>query len=126
MQPTPDKLRFLETVPGALALYAPLEDWLLTARPNAVIKVQKTQISFYDRHLFACASFMRLRPKAMLPDPYLVVSFGLSYPLEDPRVLAVQPYPNRWTHHVLLSAPEQVDEQLLGWLQEAAEFAVLK
>lgn len=126
MQPTPDKLRFLESVPGALALYAPLEDWLLANRPDAVIQVQKTQISFYDRHLFACVSFMRLRPRAALPQPYLVVSFGLDHPLDDPRVTAVQPYPGRWTHHVLLGAAQQVDGQLLDWLRQAADFAVQK
>ena len=47
--------------------------------------------------------------------------------MEDPRIaVAVEPYPNRWTHHVLVSRPEEVDEKLLSWLQEAYTFSECK
>ena len=36
---------------------------------------------------------------------------------------AAEPYPNRWTHHVMIGAGEELDEELLGWIGEAAGFA---
>ena len=62
-----------------------------------------------------------------MPSPYLTVTFGLSYPLEHPRIAAkTEPYPNRWTHHVVVGSLEEIDQQLLEWLVEAAEFAAAK
>lgn len=37
--------------------------------------------------------------------------------------MAVEPYPNRWTHHVLISAPEEIDDELMGWIKEASIFS---
>ncbi|MEG0756553.1 MAG: DUF5655 domain-containing protein [Oscillospiraceae bacterium] len=54
----------------------------------------------------------------------IVVSFGLSYRLDSPRIaVATEPYPNRWTHHVPVTDAAQLDEELLGWLREAYDFA---
>ena len=91
------------------------------------IKAQKSQISFYKRHLFGCVSFLRVKKKKELPDPYLVVTFGLEHPVESPRIaVATEPYPNRWTHHLILSRPEEVDDELMAWLKEAADFSAQK
>ena len=91
--------------------------------PEASVKVQKSQISFYDRHLFAAAS-IPLRRKKNWPNTCLLVTFGLSHRVEDPRIsVAVEPYPNRWTHHVLISESDQIDAQLMAWLEEARTFA---
>ena len=55
------------------------------------------------------------------------MSFGEVRPfrrVEDPRIaVAVEPYPNRWTHHVLISESGQIDAQLMAWLEEARTFA---
>lgn len=37
--------------------------------------------------------------------------------------IATEPYPNRWTHHILISDTEEIDEELLGWIKEAADFS---
>ena len=56
-----------------------------------------------------------------------MVTIGLPHQLRSPRVaVAVEPYPGRWTHHVLISQEEQIDEELMGWLREAYEFAESK
>ena len=90
-------------------------------------KVGKSQISFYLGHQFGCASLLAVRKKREMPSPYLTVTFGLSYPLEHSRIAArTEPYPNRWTHHVIVGSLEEIDQQLLGWLMEAAEFAASK
>lgn len=91
------------------------------------IRVQKTQISFFDGRMFACASFLRVRRARELPERYLVVTFGLDHKEHSPRILAaVEPYPGRWTHHVAISRTDEVDDELMGWLAEAAAFARLK
>lgn len=100
----------------------------LTARFGTVrMKVQKTQISFYNKHLFACVSFMRVRKKKDFPAPYLVLSLGLPQPVHSPRIdIITEPYPGRWTHHIVLSTPQEVDEALMQWVEEAYVFAALK
>ena len=61
------------------------------------------------------------------PDTYIVVTFGLKHCVESPRIDgAVEPYPNRWTHHVLISQIEEIDEELMGWVNEAACFSEKK
>ena len=40
------------------------------------------------------------------------MSFGLAYHKESPRIaVAVEPYPQRWTHHVIVTAPEDIDDE---------------
>lgn len=115
---------FFENHEAALPLYEKLEDAIRETIGDVRIKIQKSQISFYNRHMFACVSFARVRKKSDCPKDYIVVTFGLSYKKESPRIdVATEPYPNRWTHHVLVSTPEEIDEQLMGWITEAADFA---
>jgi hypothetical protein len=122
-----DVLFFFEKAPDALPLYQTLEQKLWEILPDMTLKVGKSQISFYLGHQFGCASLLAVRRKKDLPSPYLTVTFGLAYPVEHPRIAAkTQPYPNRWTHHVVIGQPKDVDEVLLAWLKEAAEFAATK
>ena len=96
------------------------------AFPDATVKVQKSQISFYARHLFAAASLPVCRKKGW-PAHCLLVTFGLSHRVDHPRIaVAVEPYPNRWIHHVVVSEPEEIDGQLMDWLREAHDFALVK
>ena len=121
-----DVLASFDGRPWALPLYEALFSQMEELFPEAAVKVQKSQISFYGRHLFAAVS-LPLRRKKTWPEECLVVTFGLGSRVEDPRIaVAVEPYPNRWTHHVLLSRPEEVDGQLLDWLREAYVFSQCK
>lgn len=121
-----DVLAFFDGRPWALPLYEALFSQMEELFPEAAVKVQKSQISFYGRHLFAAVS-LPLRRKKTWPEECLVVTFGLGSRVEDPRIaVAVEPYPRRWTHHVLLSRPEEVDGQLLDWLREAYVFSQCK
>ncbi len=118
---------FFERHPQALPLYEAFVGKLGQLAQDVEIRVQKTQISFYRRHLFACVSFARVRRKQDCPEPFLVVTFGLGRKVESPRIdAAVEPYPGRWTHHVLISDPAQADEELMGWVMEAYRFAEQK
>lgn len=111
----------------ALPLYERFEELVRGEIGEVTIKVQKTQISFYNRHLFACVSFARVRKKKLCPDSYLVITFGLNRKLASPRIdIATEPYPNRWTHHILISEPAEMDEEFMGWIKEASDFAAGK
>ena len=122
-----DILYFFFTYPGALPLYELFEQRLLSEIENVNIKVQKTQISFSNKHNFAFVSFLPVRKAKECPKDYIVITFGLGYRAESPRIdVASEPYPNRWTHHVLISDPEEIDEELMGWVKEAAAFSASK
>ena len=118
-----DVLRFFEDAPRVLPLYEALEKQVLAAFDEVHIKVQKTQITFANRHGFAFVSL----PRRKVQQPTIVVSFGLSYRVDSPRIwVATEPYPNRWTHHMLVSDETQLDDELMGWIKEAAAFAAAK
>lgn len=122
-----DTLLFFDRRPAALSLYAALEERLLAGIPEAAVKVQKTQITFSNRRVFACASLLPVRRAKDRPETCLTVTFGLNRRVDSPRIdAASEPYPGRWTHHVLIASPEEIDSQLMDWLREAAAFSAGK
>ena len=122
-----DAAAFFEGHLQALALYAAFEAAVREARDDVRVRVQKTQITLSNRHVFACVSRMRVKPRATLPPEFIVVSQGLPYPLSSPRVAAqIEPYPGRWTNHVVLASPQEIDAELLCWTLEAYDFAQAK
>lgn len=123
---TSDEILFFESFPQMLPVYQKLRDQLKEQYPDLDIGVQRTQISLRNRHVFAVVSLPRRRVKGR-PEQYLLISFGLSYRKESGRIEeAVEPYPNRWTHHVVVERPEEIDEELLEWLDEAYSFSIIK
>lgn len=124
---TQDTLFFFNKHPDALPLYELFEQKLLSELGSTDIKVQKTQISFSNKHNFAFVSFLPVCKAKERPQTYIVITFGLGHRVESPRIdAATEPYPNRWTHHVLISEPEEIDEELMGWVKEAAAFSAAK
>ena len=125
MQNEMEVLRFFEGRPFALQIYETFEYQLLARLPDTKIDVQKSQIALRNPRVFGCVSLMRVRRP--MPPVYMVVTFGLGMRLASPRIdTAVEPYPNRWTHHAVLTRPEEVDDELMGWMREAYDFAWLK
>ena len=122
-----DTLRLFNAQPGALPLLSALEDAIFTRFPETKRRVGKTQISYYHRFVFACVSLARVKRKAELPRTWLTLSLGLPYPLESPRAaVKTEACPGRWTTHFVLGAPEELDEELLSWLEEAYAFSERK
>jgi hypothetical protein len=118
---------FFEGHKDALPLYLLFEERLYATFPSTNKRVQKTQITFVNRHVFACVSFARVKRKAELPSPYLVITLGLPYPLESERVaLKTEPYPGRWTTHLVVGTPEELDDELFCWVEQAYGFAESK
>lgn len=121
---TQDERFFFNSMPQALPLYEALSKRLLAAFPKVSVEVKKTQITFRVKYGFA---FVSLRPVKGCPKVFILVSFGLSYLLSSSRIYReVEPYPNRWTHHVVVSRVEDIDDELMGWLTQAQEFALVK
>ena len=115
-----DILFFFNGHMDALPLYERLEELILE-------KVPKTQISFPKKRGFAFVSFNPSRKAKERPDVWMTVTFGLSYRKDSLRIdVATEPYPNRWTHHVMVGSVEEINEELMGWIREAAEFSARK
>ena len=122
-----DTPMFFDQHPDAFPLYQVFEELLLVSFPAVHKRVQKTQITFSNRHVFACVSFARVKRKAELPEGYMVITLGLPAPLDSVRVaVKTEPYPGRWTHHIVVSKPEELDKELFSWLREAYDFADAK
>lgn len=117
-------LYFFDRKPEALLLYEAFEQKVLSEISGVEVKVQKTQIAFSNRHHFAFVSFLPVRKAKERPQIYIVVTFGLGYRVDSPRIdAAVEPYPGRFTHHVLISVTGEIDDELMGWVRKAAAFA---
>lgn len=119
-----DSLLFFNAQPDALPLFLALEEKLFARFPEARKRVQKTQITYYHKHVFACVSFARVRRKAELPRPWLTLTLGLPSPPASDRVaVKTEVRPGRWTTHLVLGTEEELDEELMGWLEEAYAFS---
>lgn len=122
-----DSLMFFAKHPAALPLYEAFAAKLSELFPDAKARVQKTQITFSSRRVFACVSLMRVKRKAELPDPYIVVTLGLPYPLESGRVAAkTEPYPGRGTTHFVVGSARELDWEFWAWVREAYDFSESK
>ncbi len=121
---TDDELLFFAGREAALPIYERLRSELLRRFPETKVEIRKTQINFRNRRLYACASFLPVKRKSERPDTYLTVTFGLGGPVYDERIaVTTEAQPNRWTHHVLVGSPEEIDARLLEWLGAAYSFS---
>ena len=119
---TMDELFFFDGKPEERALYEALLDRIAALGAFSAV-VHKTQISLKNRRVFACVSMLRVLPKKQLPPHFLVLTLGLPYPLGSPRIAAkTEAQPNRWTHHIVLGGPDDLDDEQLDRLRQAYEF----
>ena len=117
-----DTLFFFDGRPEELALYEALLE-KISGFGAVTPVVHKTQISLKNRRVFACVSLARVARKALLPPHYIVLTLGLPYPLESPRIaVKTEAQPRRWTHHIVLGAESELDKELMAWVHEAYMF----
>lgn len=108
---------FFSKDPALLPLFCQLSDCIHALYPSASCLVQKSQISFRDPRPFFYAWLPAGRIKRP-PMHSLGLTFGLGEPVRHPRILhCVEPYPGRFTHHLLLTCPEELDDTLQGWIR---------
>ena len=120
-------LFFFNEYPEALPLYEAFEKRLLAELEGVVIQPQKSQITLKNRRVFGAVSFLPARRAKDRPDPYITITLGLNRREGSPRVdQASEPYPGRWTHHLVIGAAEEIDDELMAWVREAFAFAAAK
>jgi len=109
-------LFFFNKRPEAIPLYE-----------GKVIQPQKSQITLKNRRVFGAVSFLPARKAKDRPDPYLTITVGLNRREGSPRMDQVsEPYPGRWTHHLVIGSVEEIDDELMDWVREAYDFAAGK
>jgi hypothetical protein len=106
-----------------IPLFQTFADSVVSIIPECKIVIQKSQLALQDKITF-CSVWLPIRAGIKgRPDHYFIVTFGLDKLLNSPRITGpVEPYPNRWTHHVIISKPDDIDTQLLDWIREAHRF----
>lgn len=123
---TQEELLFFNDWPDMLPLYEQMMVGIRKTHPDVTVKVCKTQIGIVGKYVFAAASLPWRRVKGW-PERYLLVTFMLREKAASPRIRqAAEPYPGRWTHHVPVAGMEEIDEELMGWLEEAYRFSTAK
>ncbi len=120
---SPDAAAFWGDRAWALPLWEEAAGAILSLGEGIEVRYAKTQVTFRTRNGFAFLSPPYRRRKGW-PEECILLTFGLGYPVEHPRIaVKTEAAPGRWTHHVVLSEPGQVDEVVMGWLREAYEFS---
>ena len=120
-------LFFFNGRPEALPLYEAFEKRLLSELEGVVVQPQKSQITLKTRRVFGAVSFLPARKAKDRPNPYITVTLGLNRRLDSLRVdKASEPYPGRWTHHLVIGATDEIDDELMAWVREAYDFAAAK
>jgi len=105
--------------PVCCAIFDAFADAMRKLYPNAEILRQKTALSFRDPRPFVYVSHGRGGRRRSEPK-HITLSFALDMPVPDERIrYCVQVTPHRYTHHVELRSPEEIDDQLLLWIDMA-------
>lgn len=121
---TAESILFFQRRPEAFRLWEEvLAPWLEQQFPEAEMKVQKTQITLKGRIGFLAISI----PPGKLAAgdrSAILLTFGLNRTIAWSRIVAAVPIsPHRITYHTLVHGPEDLDEALLTYLEEAWEMA---
>ena len=73
------------------------------------------------------AAFSDAVRRAELPEKWLTLTLGLPYALDSARAaVKAEVYPGRWTTHFVIGSPEELDEELLSWIEQAYVFSERK
>lgn len=111
----------------AIPLYEAFEERLLSELEGVTIQPQKSQITLKNRRVFGAVSFLKARKAKDRPDPYITITLGLNRREPSPRIdQASEPYPGRWTHHLVIGSAKEIDDELMAWVREAYDFAAAK
>jgi hypothetical protein len=110
--------QYFQRMPDAKALFTQLMK-ACAALGDASYEVQSSGIALGAPRHYAYA-WLPVRAVRDRPAVYLVVTLRLNRRIDSPRfVEIVEPYPDRYAHHLILSTAKQLDPEFLGWLKEA-------
>jgi len=103
-------------------LYMAVEEMIKSLGP-ATIEITKSQISFGTKYKFA---WVWLPPDSShkRPKDSIVLTFGLDHRIESKHIVeAVEPYPGRWTHHIIVQNETDLNTDVYKWLKQAYAFS---
>lgn len=113
---TPEE--FLAGHPAALAVFERVRE-VLGGRGAVEVRTSKSQVAFRRRRGFAWLWL----PGRYLSKPGAEIVLSVALGRKDGSVRwkeVVQPSPNHWMHHLELNDASEVDDEVAGWLREAA------
>jgi hypothetical protein len=86
------------------------------------VRITRSQVAFRRRRGFA---YLWMPGRYLRkPAAEVVLSIALGHEQRSPRFKqVVHPSPRIWMHHLEIHRPGDVDEQVRGWLREAADAA---
>ncbi len=109
----------LKKTPELLTIYETLKTTLQERYPATVIACQASQIAFVHDELPYLVVTLPHRKKAG-QEPYLILSVFLSKRLDNPRFVQItEPYANVWLHHLFLHCVQDLDTDILQWIDLA-------
>lgn len=105
-----------------IKLYMAVEEMMKTLGP-LTIEIMKSQISFGTKHKFAYV-WMPPDSSKKRPKNSIVLSFGLDHRIESEQIAeAVEPYPGRWMHHIIIQEEAELNTDVCKWLHQAYTFS---
>jgi hypothetical protein len=110
--------------PESLRLFIALRRLVETLCPSEMV-VRKTQVSFLAERGFAWVWLPQMWVKR--PETSVTLAFVLPHRVDHPRIEeVVEPYPERWMHHIIIERESDLDGDVRGWLGEAYAFGRAK
>lgn len=108
-----------------ISLYLAVEEMINSIGPVS-IEVMKSQISFGTKTKFAWVWKPQTWSKKR-PENSIVLTFGVGRHIQNEKIVeAVEPYPGRWTHHVIIQNNSDLNNDVYQWLCEAYAFSLYR
>jgi len=107
---------------ASLRLFRLVDDYIERLGPVEVVP-RKTQVGFRRARMFAWVWLPQMWIKKQ-PESSITLSFSMDHRVEDPRIKAsLEPYPGRFTHHVVITRASKLDTKVKRWLHTAYALA---
>ncbi len=108
---------FFEGYPESKQIFDALCTAIRSIQPTT-LRVTKSQIAFCHRKAFAWVWIPAKYLHRQAAPLALTVGFRSRHPSPRWKEI-VEPYPGRFTHHLELFTPADIDAEVVGWLQSA-------
>ncbi len=111
---------FFDSSPGMEPVFEALRQTVFSVCPGVSVRRGATQLGFYAPSPFLAVWLPIRKNTRGRPPEYLIVSLFTTQRIDSPRIESiVAPYPNRWTHHIILSDAAQIDDELVSLIRRA-------
>lgn len=113
--------KFFSDKPIQLHLFGLIHQYLHSLG-NIEVKVTKSQIAFSNKRQFAWI-WLPMTWDKKRPKDCVVLSFSSGKKIIHPNIVQiVEPYPNRFMHHVIVEKKSDINNYVKKWLKESYDF----